>query len=285
MSDDRLDPEALDPEATMRRGMRHGGLEPAGSLRTAVELPESGPCPDPMDLAAYVEGTGEAHWRDSIEMHLACCDGCRCALAHARGVGDMDSPRAERFAVRWVRGAVHGAGGWSVAAAAALLAFVAGSASTWWMGSSDMSLPPMATDVARLSPSGAPMDSSPMSITRGITLTPTQDAALQAIRERDSARFAGFHERLEAINAALALELEASEPDRTKVGALVQERYEILGQRLRLEAGQVRDFCTMLTPDQCARLGRAWLGRHGHGSRMRGSGATRPQASPTLTVP
>lgn len=283
MSDDRLHPDAPSPDAMMGRGMRHD--EPAGALRTAVELPEPGPCPDPMDLAAYVEGTGEAHWRDSIEMHLACCDGCRCALAHARGMGDMDAARTERFTVRWVQSAVRGVGGWGTAAAAALLAFVAGSASTWWMGSSDMTLPPMATDVARLSPSGTATDSSPMSITRGITLTPTQDAALQAIRERDAVRFTDFQDRLEAINAALALELESSEPDRSKIGALVQERYEILGQRLRLEAGQVRDFCTMLTPDQCARLGRAWLGRQGHGGRVRGSGASRPQASPTLTAP
>jgi Spy/CpxP family protein refolding chaperone len=125
-----------------------------------------------------------------------------------------------------------------------------------------------------------------MSITRGIILTPTQEAALLAIRERDAAQFTTFHERLEAIQAALERELESSEPNRARIGALVQERYEILGERLRLEAGQVRDFCTMLTPDQCARLGRAWLGRHGsHGGRHRGGSGPRAPGTPTLPAP
>jgi Spy/CpxP family protein refolding chaperone len=163
---------------------------------------------------------------------------------------------------------------WGAVAAAALFAFVAGSASTWWMGSSDLSALPMSADVARLSPSGAAADSGPMSMTRGIILTPTQDAALSAIRERDAAQATELHDRLEAISAAIAQEIESGEPDRARIGALVQERYEIMARRLRLEAGQVRDFCTMLTPDQCVRLGRSWLSRHG--GRMRGGNGARP---------
>ena len=154
------------------------------------------------------------------------------------------------------------------------------------MGTADLSMPPMSTDVARLSPNGAAADAGPMSMTRGIILTPTQEAALAAIRERDAVQAAEFQERLESISAALVRELELSEPDRARIGALVQERYDIMGQRLRLEAGQVRDFCTMLTPDQCARIGRAWLGRHGaHGGRMRGGSGLRPHGSPTLPAP
>jgi Spy/CpxP family protein refolding chaperone len=249
-----------------------------------VEVPEPGSCPGAIELAEYIDGAGDAPCREAIECHLAACEACRNAVAHAR-CGDPPA-RPRRAHERWMRAVGQHSATWGAVAAAALFAFVAGSASTWWMGSSDMSLQPMATDVARLSPSGTPADAGPMSITRGIILTPTQEAALTAIRERDAGKCAEFHERLEAISVALVRELESSEPDRARIGALVQERYEIMGQRLRLEAGQVRDFCTMLTPDQCARLGRAWLGRHGgHGGRPRGGSGPRFQASPTLPAP
>lgn len=246
-----------------------------------VEVPETGACPDAIELAEYIDGAGSAACRDSVERHLAECESCRSAVAHAR-LGNAPVRPAPAHE-RWLRAARGHAATWGAVAAAALFAFVAGSASTWWMGSADLAVPPMSADVARLSPNGAAADAGPMSITRGIILTPTQDAALIAIRERDAAEFAEFHDRLEAISAALMQEIESGEPDRTRIGALVQERYEIMGQRLRLEAGQVRDFCTMLTPDQCVRLGRAWLGRHG--GRMRGSNGPRPQGSPTLPAP
>jgi Spy/CpxP family protein refolding chaperone len=236
-----------------------------------IEVPEAGACPGAIELAEYIDGAGDAASRDSIEHHLASCDACRNAVAHARF--SDGTARSQRPASRWLQATRRHAATWGAVAAAALFAFVAGSASTWWMGSADLTVPPMSTDVARMSPTGAAADAGPMSITRGIILTPTQDAALNAIRERDAAQVAEFHERLEAISAALVRELESSEPDRARIGALVQERYEIMGQRLRLEAGQVRDFCTMLTSDQCARLGRAWLGRHG--GRMRGASGSR----------
>ena len=249
-----------------------------------IEVPDAGACPGALELAEYVDGAGDSASRDSIEQHLAACDACRDAVAHARCADAAGQRR--RAEGRWAQAMRRHAATWGAVAAAALFAFVAGSASTWWMGSADLAMPPMSADVARMSPTGAAADAGPMSITRGIILTPTQDAALSAIRERDAAQCAEFHERLEAISAALVRELESSEPDRARIGALVQERYEIMGQRLRLEAGQVRDFCTMLTPDQCARLGRAWLARHGaHGSRLRGGGGPRPQASPTLPTP
>jgi Spy/CpxP family protein refolding chaperone len=231
-----------------------------------IEVADAGACPEAIDLAEYIDGAGDDASRESIELHLAACDSCRNAVAHARCADAAGQP--QRAVGRWIAATRRHAAMWGAVAAAALFAFVAGSASTWWMGSADLTVPPMSTDVARMSPNGAAADAGPMSITRGIILTPTQDAALNAIRERDAAQVAEFHERLEAISAALASELESSEPDRARIGALVQERYEIMGQRLRLEAGQVRDFCTMLTPDQCTRLGRAWLGRHG--GRMRG---------------
>lgn len=249
-----------------------------------VEVPDAGPCPGPIELAEYIDGAGGAASHEGIERHLASCDSCRNAVAHAR-CRDA-SVRPARAPARWVLAARRHASTAGAVAAAALFAFVAGSASTWWMGTADLSMPPMSTDVARLSPNGAAADAGPMSMTRGIILTPTQEAALAAIRERDAAQAAEFHERLESISAALVRELESSEPDRARIGALVQERYDILGQRLRLEAGQVRDFCTMLTPDQCVRLGRAWIGRHGgHMGRMRGASGPRPQGSPTLPAP
>jgi Spy/CpxP family protein refolding chaperone len=250
-----------------------GGAEPMDLMRREmlIEVPEAGMCPSDIELAEYIDGAGDGASRDSIEIHLAACDACRNAVAHARCADAARQPRHAR--ARWMQAMRRHAATWGAVAAAALFAFVAGSASTWWMGTTDLTVPPMSTDVARMSPTGAAADAGPMSITRGIILTPTQDAALIAIRERDAAQVAEFHERLEAISAALVRELESSEPDRARIGALVQERYEIMGQRLRLEAGQVRDFCTMLTPDQCARLGRAWLGRHG--GRMRGPNGSR----------
>ena len=260
-----------------------GGLGSVRELSSAllVEVPEAGPCPGALELAEYIDGAGSAACREGIERHLASCEACRNAVAYARcgdaGVQRSDAPR------RWVRFASRHAGTWGAVAAAALFAFVAGSASTWWMGTADLAGPPMSADVARLSPAATAADAGPMSITRGIILTPTQDAALTAIRERDAAEIAEFHERLEEISAALVRELESGEPDRVRIGALLQERYDIMGQRLRLEAGQVRDFCTMLTPDQCVRLGRAWLGRHG--GRIRGGNASKPQGSPTLPAP
>lgn len=255
-----------------------------------LEVPEAGSCPGAIELAEYIDGAGDVSCREAIERHLAACESCRNAVAHARCCEPHARPaRAHR---RWMRAAGRHSATWGAVAAAALFAFVAGSASTWWMGSADLGAPPLSTDVARLSPTGTPADAGPMSITRGIILTPTQEAALTAIRERDAGKCAEFHERLEAIGVALARELESSEPDRARIGALVQERYEIMGQRLRLEAVQVRDFCTMLTPDQCARLGRAWLGRHGghggpggHGGHMRGGSGMRPQGAPTLRAP
>lgn len=268
------------------RGTHAPHVDPRVQLERAllVEVPDAGRCPDHLELAEYIDGSGSPAARELVECHLAACDACRNAVAHAR-CGDA-RPRPQHRADRWVRAARRHATTWGAVAAAALFAFVAGSASTWWMGTADLALPPMSADVARLSPTGAAADAGPMSITRGIILTPTQDAALAAIRERDAAQVAEFHERLDAITAAIVRELESSEPDRTRIGALVQERYEIMGERLRLEAGQVRDFCTMLTPDQCARLGRAWLGRHGaHGGRARGGSGQRPQASPTLPAP
>lgn len=260
------------------------------SRRVLVEVPEAGACPGALELAEYMDGAGSAVGREAIERHLAVCESCRSAVADARCVDPAAQPSA--LSGRWMRAIGRRAAASGAIAAAALFAFVAGSASTWWMGTSDLSVPPMSADVARLSPTVAAADAGPMSITRGIILTPTQDAALSAIRERDASRIAQLHERLDAIGAALQRELESGEPDRSRIGALVQERYEIMGERLRLEAGQVRDFCTMLTPDQCARLGRSWLGRHGlhgahggHGSRMRGSGGPRVQGSPTLSAP
>jgi Spy/CpxP family protein refolding chaperone len=263
---------------------RHDGLPAEGLRSLLVALPEPGPCPDPIRLAEYIDGTAVDECLESVERHLALCDVCRSAVADARCADAQ--PRSCGVVRRWWRSArLHGTA-WGSIAAAALFAFVAGSASTWWMGTVDSSGPAMSTDVARLSPAGSATDAGPMSITRGIILTPTQEAALLAIRERDAAQFTTFHERLEAIQAALERELESSEPNRARIGALVQERYEILGERLRLEAGQVRDFCTMLTPDQCARLGRAWLGRHGsHGGRHRGGSGPRAPGTPTLPAP
>lgn len=263
---------------------RCAGAEEARARAVLVEVPEAGACPEPMEMAEYIDGAGSAERREAVELHLASCAACRDALADARCAGS-EAPSA-----RWARAlSVAGrrlAGSWSTAAAAALLAFVAGSASTWWFGAADLSGPVMSADVARLSPSGVAADAGPMSITRGIILTPTQDAALSAIRERDADQLGKFHARLDEINDLLVRELESGEPDRARIGALVQERYEIMGQHLRLEAGQVRDFCTMLTPDQCARLGRSWLGRHGvHGAHMRGGGGRRGQGSPTLPAP
>ena len=237
-----------------------------------VEVPEAGPCPGALELAEYIDGAGSAACREGIERHLVSCEGCRNAVAHARcGDSGVRLSNAPRW---WMRLASGNAGTWGAVAAAALFAFVAGSASTWWMGTADLAGPPMSADVARLSPAATAADAGPMSITRGIILTPTQDAALNAIRERDASEIAEFHERLEEISAALIRELESTEPDRVRIGALLQERYDIMGRRLRLEAGQVRDFCTMLTPDQCVRLGRAWLGRHG--GRIRGGNASKP---------
>ena len=257
-----------------------------------LEVPEAGSCPGAIELAESIDGAGDASCREAIERHLAACESCRNAVAHARcgGLGALGDGASRSG--WWALAARRHAATWGAVAAAALFAFVAGSASTWWMGSSDLGVPPMSADVARLSPTGTAADAGPMSITRGIILTPTQEAALAAIRERDAGKCAEFHERLEAISVALVRELESSEPDRALIGALVQERYEIMGQRLRLEAVQVRDFCTMLTPDQCARLGRAWLGRHGghggvggHGGYMRGGSGMRPQGAPTLRAP
>lgn len=275
MSDDSRDPMTAPHGADSLAAIGHALL---------VEVPEAGACPGAIELAEYIDGAGSAASRECIERHLAACDACRNAVAHARCGAVRARPAHAQG--RWARAAGRHAATWGAVAAAALFAFVAGSASTWWMGTADLSVPPMSADVARLSPTGVAADSGPMSITRGIILTPTQDAALNAIRERDAAQVAGFHERLEAITAALVRELESSEPDRARIGALVQERYDILGQRLRLEAGQVRDFCTMLTPDQCVRLGRAWLGRHGgHVGRTRGGSGPKPQGSPTLPSP
>lgn len=275
----------------MSGSTRDGSPAPSGAdLRAdirralAVEMPEAGPCPGAIELAEYIDGAGGASCREAIERHLAGCDVCRDAVAHARCADAHVQPMTVRE--RLASAAARHASAWGAVAAAALFAFVAGSASTWWMGTSDISVPQGSADVARLSPSGASADAGPMSITRGIILTPTQDAALSAIRERDAAQLAELQERLEAIGTALVRELESSEPDRARIGALVQERYEIMGQRLRLEAGQVRDFCTMLTPDQCARLGRAWVGRHGiHGGRARSGTGPRAHGSPTLPVP
>lgn len=275
MSDDSRDPMTAPHGADPLAAIGHALL---------VEVPEAGACPGAIELAEYIDGAGNAASRECIERHLASCDACRNAVVHAR-CGDARA-QPVRASSRWMRAAGRHAAMWGAVAAAALFAFVAGSASTWWMGTADLAVPPMSTDVARLSPTGVAADAGPMSITRGIILTPTQDAALNAIRERDAAQVAEFHERLEAITAALVRELESSEPDRARIGALVQERYDILGQRLRLEAGQVRDFCTMLTPDQCVRLGRAWLGRHGgHVGRTRGGSGPKPQGSPTLPAP
>ena len=236
-----------------------------------VELPDTGPCPGPAQLAEYIDGSAHAACSDSVERHLAACDACRSAVADAR-LAEFRAPSAHA-ASRWMQALRSHGATWGAIAAAALFAFVAGSASTWWMGSSDLSALPMSADVARLSPGGATTDSGPMSMTRGIILTPTQDAALSAIRERDAAEADELHERLEAITAAITQEIESGEPDRVRIGALVQERYEIMARRLRLEAGQVRDFCTMLTPDQCVRLGRSWLSRHGG----RGRGGSGPR--------
>ena len=269
-----------DSNARISRG---GSQVPMAELgRTLlVEVPEAGPCPGAIELAEYIDGAGSARCREGIERHLASCDSCRSDVAHAR-CGDARA-RLQDASWSWLRLASRNAGTVGAVAAAALFAFVAGSASTWWMGTADLAGPPMSADVARLSPTATAADAGPMSITRGIILTPTQDAALNAIRARDASEISEFHERLEEISAALLRELESREPDRVRIGALLQERYDIMGQRLRLEAGQVRDFCTMLTPDQCVRLGRAWLGRHG--GRIRGGSASKPRGSPTLTDP
>lgn len=246
-----------------------GAHEPdaAGCVEVRIECAEGTPCPGPCMLASYIDGMATGADADAVERHLAACASCRQAAADARGL-DAQAPAA-RWRLR-VRAAALELSRGSAIAAAALLAFVAGSASTWWMGERDLSAGPMGADLARLTPSAASAEQAPLAVTRGITLTPTQEAALAALRERDAAALSALQERMERIAGELESELALPNPDRVRIGDLMQRRFEVVGERLRVEAAQVRDFCTLLTPEQCARLARSrgmW-----HGSRGR-SGA------------
>lgn len=243
-----------------------GSLESADrqdALMCRIDCGERGSCPDPGALASFVDGMAPEADKDAIARHLAACADCRQAAADACGFGDA-APRP-RWRLR-ARAAARALSRSGALAAAALLAFVAGSASTWWMGERELSAGPMAADLARLTPSSGSAEQGPLSVTRGITLTPTQQAALAALRERDAAASAALQDRLDQIAQDLERELSAEGPDRMRIGTLLQERFEVTGDRLRLEAAQVRDFCMLLTPEQCARLARSrgmWHGTRG----------------------
>lgn len=103
---------------------------------------EPGPCPPPIELAAWIDGRAEGPAVESIEAHLAACAGCREAAAAARAL--LEEAGALEFVPAAVLEAARGlvrparpaapyrfagwarAGGWGAVAAASVAVGFAG---------------------------------------------------------------------------------------------------------------------------------------------------------------
>src|SRR5919106_6960291 len=59
---------------------RHGGRK-RGDVEELHESVLGAGCPDPNDMAAYIDGRADASGRTRLEAHLADCDACREVFA------------------------------------------------------------------------------------------------------------------------------------------------------------------------------------------------------------
>jgi CHAT domain-containing protein len=84
--------------------------------------PRHGACPDPRQLAAYVEGRVTAGERAAIQAHLADCDECREVVADAVRLGD--EPSSGKVLPFWRRPRARAIGGGVLALAASLILVV-----------------------------------------------------------------------------------------------------------------------------------------------------------------
>jgi len=88
---------------------------------TDVNHHPSGACPEPEQLAAYVDGRVTAEERASIQRHLADCEDCREVVADAVRLRDESASRVLPF---WRRRKAQAIGGGILALAASLILVV-----------------------------------------------------------------------------------------------------------------------------------------------------------------